>query len=126
MRANKEYQICKAIAQYMRLQYPDVLFHYDYAGLNLSKAQAGQMKAIQGERGYPDLFIAKSHRIFRGMFLEIKAISPYLKDGKTLKADKHLKEQQGNHIKLIREGYYADFVTGFDDAKRLIDSYLKE
>ena len=124
MRANKEYQICKAISVYLKLQYPSVLFHWDLAGLNLSRAQAGMMKAIQGERGYPDLFIAKRKLKCGGMYLEIKAESPFLKDGKTLKSNNYLKEQQQNHIKLRSEGYVADFVVGFDAAKKAIDLYL--
>jgi hypothetical protein len=84
MRNNREYQICKNIAIYMRQQYPDVIFHFDLAGLNLSKAQAGMMKAIQGGRGWPDLFIAEIRTIFReedelpfgtqyhGLFIEVK------------------------------------------------------
>ena len=84
MRNNREYQICKDIAIYMRLQYPNIIFHFDLAGLNLSRAQAGMMKAIQGGRGYPDLFIAEPRLIFRddddlpfgtnyyGLFIEVK------------------------------------------------------
>lgn len=124
MRANKEYQICKAITQYLRLQYPSVMFHWDLAGLNLSRAQAGMMKAIQGQRGYPDLFIAKESHGFHGLFLEIKAITPFLKNGMTLKSDKHLQEQDSNHKKLRWDGYWAEFVTGFDEAKTVIDHYL--
>ena len=128
MRANKEYQICKAISVYLKLQYPSVLFHWDLAGLNLSRAQAGMMKAIQGERGYPDLFIAqqKAKGIeWLGLFLEVKAVTPYLKDGFTLKSDKHLKEQRLMHRKLHNAGYLAMFVTGFDEAREIIDQYLK-
>ncbi len=125
MRSNKEYQICKAISVYLRLQYPNVLFHWDLAGLNLSRAQAGMMKAIQGERGYPDLFIATSSPSYNGLFLEVKAVTPYLKDGMRLKADKHLLEQQAMHMKLKADGYYAIFATGFDEAKEIIDWYLK-
>lgn len=124
MRANKEYQICKAISVYLKLQYPKVIFHWDLAGLNLSRAQAGMMKAIQGDRGYPDLFIAKAMCGYNGMYLEIKAITPYLKDGKTLKSDKHLIEQQMNHARLKKEGYFAYFVVGFDEAKEAIILYL--
>ena len=87
MRNNNEYTICKQIAQYMRLQYPEYIYHYDLAGLNLSKAQSGRMKAIQGARGFPDFFLIRPNKMYSGLFLEIKAETPYLKDGKTLKSN---------------------------------------
>jgi len=124
MRSNKEYQICKAISVYLRLQYPSVMFHWDLAGLNLSRAQAGMMKAIQGGRGYPDLFIAHPVEQAKGLFIEVKAVTPYLKDGVTLKSDKHLKEQQHCHICLRQRGYVAVFGTDFDECKEIIDKYL--
>lgn len=108
----------------MRLQYKDVLYHWDLAGLNLSRSQAGMMKAIQGERGYPDL------QIFgvggRCLFLEVKAVTPYLKDGKTLKADEHLREQQAYHLLLQERGHIAVFATGFDECKELVDTFLQQ
>lgn len=125
MRANREYQICKAISVYLKLQYPKTMFHWDLAGLNLSRAQAGMMKAIQGSRGYPDLFIVDEGTGWHGLYLEVKAVTPYLKDGITLKSDKHLKEQRHCHLCLQQRGYQAMFVTGFDEAKEIIDSYLR-
>lgn len=124
MRNNKEYILCKQIAQYMRLQYPEYIYHYDLAGLNLSKAQAGMMKAIQGKRGFPDFFLIHPNMKYNGLFLEIKAETPYLKDGQTLKSNKHLKEQQSMLNKLNLNGYFAKFVTGFDETKQAIDNYL--
>lgn len=125
MRNDKEYQLSKAVSHYLRLQYPDVFFHFDSSGQNQSKAQAGMMKAIQHSRGFPDLFIAKSNKYCKGLFIELKVITPYLKDGRTLKKSEHLEQQRKNHRMLQKEGYWADFVTGFDLAKRTIDHYLK-
>ena len=120
----EEYLICKRISEYLRDNYPSVVFHWDLAGLKLSKAQAGKLKVIQGDRGWPDLFIARAYDRWHGMYMEIKYVTPYLADGRTLKSDKHLEEQQANHEKLRAEGYWADFVTGFDEAKEIIDNYL--
>ena len=83
MRQQKEYTLCKAIATYLRLQYPGVIFHYDLAGLNLSRAQAGMTKVIQGSKGWPDLFIARSNAVYSGLFIELKAEDTklYKRDG---------------------------------------------
>lgn len=109
----------------MRLQYPQYIYHYDLAGLNLSKSQSGRMKAIQGMRGFPDFFLAHSTDEYSGLFLEIKAETPYLKDGKTLKSNDHLREQQNMINTLNFNGYLAKFVTGFDETKKEIDNYIK-
>ena len=124
MRNNKEYQLSKAVAKYLRLQYPRVLFHFDLSGQNQSKVQAGMMKAIQHSRGFPDLFIAGSNKYCKGLFIELKVVSPYLKDGKTLKKNEHLEQQREIHKMLRKEGYWCDFVTGFDLVKRTIDHYF--
>jgi len=134
MRNNREYVICKDIAIYMRLQYPKVLFHFDLAGLNLSRAQAGMMKAIQGSRGWPDLFIAKLKYedlgnneavVWQGLFIELKKEGEkiYRKNG--IHFTPHIKEQSEMLFKLRESGYKADFGIGFDACKRLIDEYLK-
>jgi hypothetical protein len=134
MRNNREYQICKDIAIYLRLQYPTVIFHFDLAGLNLSRAQAGMMKAIQGGRGWPDLFIAEpkimeyddgSKEIIKGLFIEIKKEGTLIWTAKGNPSTPHIKEQIDCLNLLCEKGYLADFGVGFDDCKNFIDSYLK-
>lgn len=128
MRSSPEYQMCKQIAQYMRLQYPKVIFHFDQAGSNLSIAQAGKMKAIQGLGSWPDLFIAEPSVIngfrYRGLFIEVKVESPYLKDGITIKSNEHLKNQHQTLERLRMKGYYTTFGVGFEGCKAIIDGYL--
>jgi hypothetical protein len=124
MRNNREYQICKDIAVYLRLQYPNVLFHFDLAGLNLSRAQAGMMKSIQGGRGWPDLFIAEPRDIFKGLFIEIKAEGTRLYKKDTYPATPHLAEQEHCLFALEDNEYHAEFAVGFDEAKQIIDKYL--
>ena len=125
MRQNKEYIICKQIAQYLRIAYPSVIFHFDLAGLNLSRAQAGMMKAIQGGRGWPDLFIAEPRDTFKGLFIEIKpeGIKLYKKDG--MLATPHLQEQEDCLFGLEDNEYAARFGVGFDEIKGIIDDYLR-
>ena len=121
---NPEYNLYKQIATYMSYQYPHIIYRFDMAGLNLSKAQAGMNKAIQKVRGYPDLFIAFPSNGKSGMFLELKAEGTKLckKDGSA--ASPHIEEQMDCLFKLRDWGYYADFAVGFDDAQDKIDDYL--
>jgi hypothetical protein len=126
MRNNREYQICKDIAVYLRLQYPNIIFHFDLAGLNLSRAQAGMMKGIQGGRGWPDLFIVKENIPYRGLFIEIKAEGTKLyKKDRITSINNHISEQRDCMSKLIMEGYDCYFGIGFDNCKYIIDNYLK-
>lgn len=126
MRNKEEYEVCKALATYLRLQYPKLLYHYDLAGLSLSQAQAGMMKAIQGGRGWPDLNIVEAKGVYAGFFLEIKknGTKLYKKDGMT-PTTPHIEEQMEVLDKLRKKRYYAEFGIGLDDCMEQINNYLK-
>ena len=127
MRNNREYQICKDIAIYLRMQYPNVIFHFDLAGLNLSRAQAGMMKSIQGGRGWPDLFICESRKGCNGLFIEVKTEGIKLcKMDKITPISEHIKEQIECMDNLIASGYRCHFGVGFDQCKIYIDNYLND
>lgn len=140
-----------AVADYLRLQYPDVLFHSDFgSGVKLTPGQAAKQKRQNGgRRAWPDMEIAKPRclndpyspnqgdfRLFYGLYIELK------KDGENLYAkrnlddprkksidgriyaDEHIKEQADTLYKLRQEGYCAKFAVGLDEAKKIIDEYL--
>ena len=48
----------------------------------------------------------------------------FKKDGELLR-DAHLFEQYNTILKLREKGYYSDFAVGFENAKKVIDNYLK-
>lgn len=53
------------VADYLRLQYPDVLFHSDYgSGVKLTPRQAAiQKRQNGGRRAWPDMFIAQPKEV---------------------------------------------------------------
>lgn len=128
-----ELELQAQVADYLRLQYPDVLFHSDFgSGIKLTMGQAIKQKRLQGgRRAWPDLFIAEprrskiSGRQYHGAFIELKkeGVKVFRKDGRVV-ADKHIREQFYMIDDLIRKGYFADFACGFDEAKKFIDEYL--
>lgn len=124
MRSNKEYQVCKAIATYLKYQHPNVIFRFDMAGLCLTKAQAGMNKAIQYGKGYPDLFIAEKRNHYSGMFLEIKAEGVKTLNKLGNYSTPHIEEQYKMLSALKKQGYEAQMVVGFDEAKEWIDIYM--
>lgn len=124
------------VADYLRLRYPNVLFHSDYgSGLRLTPGQAVKQKRLQGgRRAWPDMFIAQpAQRSLEypdacykfGLFLELKrpGIKIYKKNG-DLAANEHIREQAGVLEMLRIRGYVAEFACGFDEAKKIIDEYL--
>lgn len=118
------------VADYLRLRYPNVLFHSDYgSGIRLTPGQAVKQKRLQGgRRAWPDLFIAYvrsiGDRYYHGLFIELK------KDGTRLQkrngdfTSEHIKEQWEMLGALTLRGYKAEFACGFDEAKKIIDEYL--
>lgn len=115
------------VADYLRLRYPNVLFHSDYgSGLRLTPGQAVKQKRLQGgRRAYPDLFIAHPMGKYHGMYLELKRpdVKIYKKNG-DLVANEHIREQAALLDELRKRGYKAEFACGFDEAKKIIDEYL--
>ena len=140
----REHDIYTMIADYLRYQYPTVIYRFDLAAdLKLTMGQARKHKRLQRYRGYPDLFIAepKARKIdlskdspfdkttrlvmYAGLFLEIKKPGTRIlkKDG-AIVADAHIREQYGMLEDLRFAGYAAEFACGFDEAKKLIDDYM--
>ena len=128
-----EYDLQKSICKYLDSQYPKVLYMSDtIASCKLTLPQATRNKAIQKE-GFkcPDLIIFKQKlthdfRVrYSGLFIELKIESPYLKDGLSLKSDKHIQGQAETMNKLYAEGYSCHFAWSFSQAKGIIDDYLK-
>ena len=72
------------------------------------------------------MIILKPNGEYHGLILELKSeySSPYLKDG-SLSKGKHIQEQNQTLTELLSIGYYAVFAVGFDNAKKIIDDYMK-
>lgn len=126
MKNQPEFQLQKQIATYLRLQYPKVKFLSDVrASVKLTIPQQVRSKAIQADNfACPDMMIFAVRGKRGGMFLELKASSPYKRNGQ-LRTDEHLTRQLIAINDLINDGYHADFYWDFTQAKDAIDEYLK-
>jgi hypothetical protein len=117
----------KAVCDYIRLQYPSVMFNSDLSGsMKLTIGQAVQIKALRSNRGYPDIVIYEPRGKYHGLFIELKDEGTKLTKKDNLPATPHIQEQAECILKLVERGYFADFACGFDMAKNIIDRYLKE
>jgi hypothetical protein len=117
--------ITEILANYLRMFYPDVIYHIDFgSGTKLTKGQAVKQAKLN-KRGYPDLFIAEPRNGYQGMFLELKKEGVRLvkRDGVTWASD-HIREQAEVLAQLGERGYWTDFAVGYDNAVELIQQYL--
>lgn len=118
------------VADYLRLQYSEVLFHSDFgSGVKLTVGQAMKQKRQNGgRRAWPDMFIAEpmdvAGRIYNGLFIELKKGGTRLKKKNGEWASEHIAEQADVLERLEFRGYKALFAVGFDEAKEIIDNYL--
>ena len=119
---NSETNLQAQIADYIRLQYPNVLFHSDFgSGVKLTIGQAKiQKRQNGGRRAWPDMFIAEPRMNFippegimncstwvYGLFLELK------KEGTKLKREKDCKKP----LKIVqgRRSFYENKIRKAGD-----------
>ena len=113
---SKESDIYFAIAKYMAIKYPQVVWRFDFsAGMKMSLGQAKKHKGMNPHRGYPDLFICQCKGGYGGLYLEIKNVKIRKMDGKLLAE---------MLLHLEKAGYRAEFAVGLDECISKIDAYL--
>ncbi|MEE1195167.1 MAG: hypothetical protein U0K79_10280 [Phascolarctobacterium sp.] len=121
-----EAELQKQVAIYIRMQYPDVIFHSDFgSGARLSPWQARMQKMQNGgRRAWPDMMIAEPIGNYHGLFIELKREGARLKKQNGEWASSHIAEQNIMLNELSNKGYKAEFAIGFEQALDLIDDYL--
>lgn len=125
MAASREFQTQVALCNWLKVQYPQVIFRSDLGGIRLSKGLARKAKMIQKEGAYPDLFIAQPVGKYHGLFVEIKyELSDINNKNGTFVKSEHLFEQATMLDKLNKQGYYGDFGVGYDDCVFIITQYF--
>ena len=116
-----------SISQYIKLKYPDIIFTSESGGLRLSISQAVLLKKCRSCKALPDLWILEARKGYHGCLLELKkeGTKLYKKNG-DLKKDKHIAEQEEIQHRLRNKGYFCEFAVGFDEARSIVDYYLKK
>jgi hypothetical protein len=117
----------RAVCDYLRLQYPQIMFNSDLAGATkLTMGQAVAMKALRSNRGFPDLVIYEPRGGYHGLFIELKKEGEKLIKRNGDFVSDHVAEQSDCMGKLGAKGYNCFFAIGFDEAKTIIDNYLNQ
>ena len=121
-----ESSLHRAVCDYIRYQYPRVLFNSDLSGIRLTMGQAVQVKRLRSSRAFPDLVIYEPRGRYHGLMLELKLEGTRLlkRDGESW-ATPHIQEQARMIEQLEGRGYSAAFACGFEEAKDIIDAYLR-
>lgn len=121
-----EAELQKQVAIYIRMQYPDVIFHSDFgSGVKLTPWQAKMQKMQNGgRRAWPDMVLAEPVGKYHGLFVELKKEGTRLKKKNGDWASEHIAEQDAVLRELNDKGYKAEFAIGFEQALNLIDDYL--
>lgn len=133
------------VADYLRLQYPDVMFHSDFGSGKMVDAGRVRMFIAHSNiiipRCYEDAnkyngchWVCFGHEkgeykkpalvVMNGLFLELKKDGTRLKEKNGDWANEHVAEQAQVLEKLRERGYCAEFAVGLEEAKRIIDEYL--
>ena len=104
--AQNELKVQIAVVNWIKYNFPELLYCASAGGMRTSLSVAKKMKASGYVKGFPD----------NGMFIELKA------DKKGYAS----KEQKEWIEKLNSRGYYAVVCKGFEDAIEQITNYLNE
>ena len=123
----KESNLHQQVVDYLKYQYPKVLFRTDFAaGIKMTIGQAVKHKKLQKCKAWPDLFIAHPKNKYAGLFIEIKkSRSEVFNKWGQYKKDTHIQEQAEILRHLENMSYIAEFGCGFEDIKSIIDNYFK-
>jgi len=117
----------KAVCDYIRLNYPHVLFNSDLSGATkLTLGQAVALKSLRSGRGFPDLTIYEPSKTgkYSALFIELKQDGTKLYNKSGMPATPHIDEQIKMIYQLNDRGYYADFGVGLDACIKLIENYF--
>ena len=115
-----------ALCDYIKLQYPKVVFTSDHSGLRVTKGLQQKIKRLKSSNGIPDLLILEARGGYNGLLIEMKAtgVTVFRKSG-MLKNDEHLRIQYKMLMSLSNKGYFTGFCEGFDKAKEVVDWYME-
>jgi hypothetical protein len=121
----KEDHLHHQVIQYLRLQYPNVIFFHAPNEGKRTPFEQFKLAYLGGNNvKTPDLAIMQVNKHFHGLFLELKSKSPFKLNGDILK-DKHLSAQAHLLDNLKAKGYDCYFCWRLDDARQIIDNYMK-
>lgn len=122
----KEASLHNSICDYIKYQYPQVVFTSDASGVRLNIGQAKALKRNRSKHKIPDLIILEPNLYHKGLIIEIKSSrEDYLLKNGDYSKKKQIQEQLKTLDLLNDKGYKAVMMHGFENITRLIDHYIE-
>ena len=118
-----ENEIHLRLCTYLKSRYPNVIFTTESSGLRVTPWQGRNLANVRSCSGLPDIWILEPRGEYKGLFLELKKLSPFKKNGELKKSD-HLRKQYEVLSILCEKGYHAQFTTGLEESKACVDWYM--
>src|SRR5574343_930993 len=110
-----EHEIQSKFLRWFREQYPDPTVFSVPNGTLTSIGIAKKMVREGALKGVPDLFIPHPHGYYHGFFIEFKSKTGILR------------QEQKDIIHILEsEGYKVAVCRSFEDAKNLVERYMRE
>ena len=120
-----EQQEQAALCKWLKGKYPNVLYTVDLGGIPLTKTQRA-IHQTRAKRGHPDLLFQQWYGDrFCGLAIEFKRTGVKVLNLKNQPKNEHIIEQLAYLISLQERCYFAVFVSGLENAKKVIDCYLE-
>jgi hypothetical protein len=110
----KEDHLHRQVIQYIALQYPGVLFHHSPMEGKRTPFEQFKLKWLGAKSGFPDIFIFAANKRGNGLAIELK-----------VKPNRCTENQNAWLAGLYNRNYVAEVCYDFEEAKKVIDNYLK-
>ncbi len=91
-----------------------ILFTASANGGKRNLWEAVKFKRMGVSKGYPDIAIEMSNKLYHGLRIELKRVSGGVRSPEQLEWQRRLREN----------GYCCEFANGLDEAKRIVLDYL--
>lgn len=113
------------ICNWIKSNYPNVIFNTDLSGIKLPIGQAKKIKRLRSSKAFPDLVVYEPRCGYSALFIELKRTGEKIKNKNGEFKTDHLKEQAKMIEELNKRGFLATFAIGFKEALEIIGNYLK-
>lgn len=125
MNQQPEYLLQCAFVAYCARHYSDLIVFSDTAA-HIPKTVKQQLRANKLQTGgkWLDIFIAQPSGEYCGLMMELKAETPFKKDGVTLLKNEHIEAQHDTMLRLRSRGYAALFVWELPQCIAVLNNYL--
>jgi len=113
------------LCEWLQTQYPTLIFWANDSGEKKTIGLAKLAKRMRSGSKIPDVWISEPRGEWCGLYIELKAESPYLKDGSLSKAA-HVQAQNKMLDRLIDKGYMACFAWTLEGAIATVRNYMNQ